>query len=154
MSMTGPMPAIPAHEYRERWTRVQAMMERHHLDLVVAYADDRATFGPAHARWLANYPVHFEPVCILIPRQGDPIMLCGPESDQYALLVGQIPDVRVLEAFTHPDEDYPYATIQSLSEVVHDLKGVRSVGIAGQALMGSDVWSAFQKTGMVPPAVI
>ncbi len=150
MKIKDGMPAIPAREYRERWTRVQSMMERHRLDLVVAYADDRATFGPAHARWLANYPVHFEPVCILIPRQGDPVMLCGPESDQYALLIGQIPDVRVLEAFTHPDEDYPYATIQSLSEivhdVVHDLKGLQRVGIAGQSLMGSDVWSAFQET--------
>ena len=150
MNSTGSMPAIPAQEYRERWTRVQVMMERHRLDLVVAYADDRATFGPAHARWLANYPVHFEPVCILIPRQGDPVMLCGPESDQYALLIGQIPDVRVLEAFTHPDEDYPYATIQTLSEIVHDVvhdpQGLQRVGIAGQALMGSDVWSAFQET--------
>ncbi|MFN8457983.1 MAG: hypothetical protein U0401_25585 [Anaerolineae bacterium] len=67
------------------------MMEQRGLDLVVAYADDRATFGPAHARWLANFPVHFEPVSILMPRQGQPVMLVGPESDQYALLSGASP---------------------------------------------------------------
>jgi Xaa-Pro aminopeptidase len=126
------------------------MMEQQELDLILAYADDRATFGPAHARWLANFPVHFEPVCILIPRQGEPVMLCGPESDRYAFLAGQIPDVRVLQEFTHPDEDYPYSNIQSLSEiipdVVHDLSLVQKVGIAGQGLMGSDIVSAFRKT--------
>jgi Xaa-Pro aminopeptidase len=126
------------------------MMEQQGLDLVLAYADDRATFGPAHARWLANFAVHFEPVCILIPRQGDPVMLCGPESDRYALLSGQIRDVRVLQAFTHPDEDYPYSHIQSLSEiipdVVHDTSQVQKVGVAGQGLMGNDIVSAFQRT--------
>jgi Xaa-Pro aminopeptidase len=63
------------------------MMAEKGLDFLVAYADDRATFGPAHARWLANFPIHFEPVCILMPRQGAPMMLVGPESDQYALAV-------------------------------------------------------------------
>ena len=109
---------IPAAEYHDRWTRVQAMMARQNLDFLVAYADDRAVFGPAHARWLANFPVHFEPVCILMPRAGEPVMLCGPESDEYALLAGQIPDVRILQEFTHPDEDYPYSTMQSLSEIM------------------------------------
>ena len=150
MNTRDPLPTIPAQEYPERWASVQRMMEQHGLELVLAYADDRATFGPAHARWLADFPVHFEPVCILISRRGDPVMLCGPESDQYALLAGQIPDVRVLQAFTHPDEDYPYSNIQSLSEilpdVVHDLRLVRKVGIAGQGLMGSDILSAFRET--------
>src|SRR5512139_2595594 len=106
-------PIIPASEYPERWKKVQVMMAKQELDFLVAYADDRATFGPAHARWLANFPVHFEPVCILMPARGAPMMLVGPESDQYARLAGQIADVRILREFTHPDEDYPYSRIQS-----------------------------------------
>jgi len=132
-----------------RWNKVQAMMEEQELDFLVAYADDRAVFGPAHARWLANFPVHFEPVCILMPRQGDPIMLVGPESDKYALLAGQISDVRVLREFTHPDEDYPYSKIQSLSEIMAetgtDLQSVRRVGLGGRGLMGTDVMAAFKE---------
>ena len=114
-------PTIPASEYPKRWKKVQAMMAEQGLDLLLAYADDRATFGPAHARWLANFPVHFEPACILMSRHGQPMMLVGPESDQYALLAGQIADVRVLQEFTHPDEDYPYSKIQSLAEIVAQL---------------------------------
>ena len=141
-------PTIPAAEYPRRWRRVQALMAEQGLDLLVAYADDRAVFGPAHARWLANFPVHFEPACILMPRQGEPVLLCGPESDRYAALVGQIPDVRVLREFTHPDEDYPYATIQGLSEITADVVGgaesVRRAGLAGGSLMAAPTAAAFR----------
>jgi Xaa-Pro aminopeptidase len=123
------------------------MMAAQDLDFLVAYADDRASFGPAHARWLADFPVHFEPVCLLMPRQGEPVMLVGPESDQYALVAGRIADVRILRELTHPDEDYPYARIQSLAEVMAETggaSGARRVGLGGRGLIGADVMTAFK----------
>jgi Xaa-Pro aminopeptidase len=141
-------PTIPASEYPERWKKVQELMAEQDLDILVAYADDRATFGPAHARWLANFPVHFEPAFILMPRQGQPVMLVGPESDHYALLAGEIADVRVLREFTHPNEDYPYARIQPLTEILGemglDLSTVRRVGLGGRGLIGADVLDTMQ----------
>lgn len=143
-------PIIPPAEYVSRWTRVQRMMGEHQLDLVIAYADDRAVFGPAHARWLANFPVHFEPVCILLPRQGEAVMLCGPESVEYALLAAHIRDVRAASVFAHPDEDYPYATVYKLEDILDEALGgrtaTRRVGLAGRGLMGFDVLSAFTNT--------
>jgi Xaa-Pro aminopeptidase len=143
-----PMPVIPEEEFRRRWEAVQDLMERRDLDLILAYADDRATFGPAHARWLANFPVHFEPVCIVIPRRCDPVLLCGPESDQYALAAGRIPEVRILKEFTHPDEDYPFSYIGSLSEIIPDItpESPRKVGIAGSALMSGELLARFRET--------
>jgi Xaa-Pro aminopeptidase len=141
-------PIIPVSEYPTRWERTQAMMAERGLDFLVAYADDRAAFGAAHARWLANFPVHFEPACILMPSHGTPMMLVGPESDQYALLSGQIADVRILREFTHPDEDYPYSKIQSLVEVIGEsgwkLSSIRRVGLGGRSLIGADLLAAFQ----------
>jgi len=141
-------PIIPLPEYPQRWKKVQRMMMAQKLDFLVAYADDRATFGPAHARWLANFPVHFEPVCILMPSQGTPLMLVGPESDQYALLAGRIADVRILQEFTHPDEDYPYSEIQSLAEIIAEIgwdsSAVHRVGIGGRGLIGADLLAALQ----------
>jgi len=141
-------PTIPEPEYPARWRKVQAMMAAKALDFIVAYADDRATFGPAHARWLANFPVHFEPACVLMPREGPPILLVGPESDQYALLVGQIPDVRVLREFTHPDEDYPFARIQSLREILAEsgwtATAIRRVGLGGRGLMSAELLAALK----------
>lgn len=141
-------PIIPPEEYPLRWEKVQRMMREHELDLVVAYADDRATAGPAHARWLANFPVHFEPALVLIPRQGMPALLVGPESEQYALLVGHMPDVRVLKELTHPDEDYPYSHPQTLAEIiagfVPDVHAVRRVGLGGRGIMSADILHALE----------
>jgi Xaa-Pro aminopeptidase len=147
--MTADHPHIPPTEYPLRWASVQRMMEAHNLDLVIAYADDRAVFGPAHARWLANLPVHFEPVCILLPRQGDPAMLCGPESVEYALLAGHIRDVRAASIFVHPDEDYPFSTIYPLEEILAEMAagpgGARRVGLAGRGLMSFDLLSELMR---------
>ena len=117
------VPIIPPAEYRQRWARVHELMDEHRLDLLVAYADDRAVFGPAHARWLADLPVHFEPVCILVARGQEPILVTGPETVAYALLAGRLRDVRAVSMFAHPDEDYPYARIYELDRVVAELAG-------------------------------
>jgi Xaa-Pro aminopeptidase len=142
------MPSIPAEEYLSRWARVQQMMEVENLDLLVAYADDRAVFGAAHARWLANFPVHFEPVCVLLFREGAPIMLCGPETREYALLSSRIADVRILREFCHANEDYPHSTIQSLvevvAEVIPDASRVKKIGLAARGLMSADVLVSFE----------
>ncbi|MDX1995324.1 MAG: Xaa-Pro peptidase family protein [bacterium] len=143
-------PTIPESEYPERWAKVQAMMARHNLDLLIAYADDRAVFGHAHARWLANFPVHFEPCFILFPPSGAPVMVCGPETVNYALLASTIKDIRALDVFTHPDEDYPYSKIQSLPEILHDIGynagDMRRIGLAGKGLIGADLYTALTRT--------
>lgn len=141
-------PTIPREEYPLRWRRVQSLMRSEGLDLVFAYGNDRAVFGPAHVRWLADIPVHFEPMAVLVPPAGDPVLVCGPESDQYALRVGRIADVRVLREFTHPDEDYPFSEIETLSDVVARLIGparsVRRVGVAGRSLLDVDTAAALE----------
>jgi Xaa-Pro aminopeptidase len=132
-------PTIPPQEYARRWRRVQGLMEAEGLDLLVAYGNDRAVFGAAHVRWLADIPVHFEPMAVLLAPAGDPVLVCGPESDQYALRVGRVPDVRVLREFTHPDEDYPFSRIETVSDIVAGMAGsaasVRRLGVAGKGLL-------------------
>ena len=148
MAHQEPQPRIPATEYPERWRKVQAMMAAQDLDVLVAYADDRASFGPAHARWLADFPVHFEPACILVPRRGDPVMLVGPESDEYALLAGRIADVRVLAELTHPERGLP--VLQDPGPGRGDLRHRRGHGLGPPGgpgrggLIGADLMAAFR----------
>jgi Xaa-Pro aminopeptidase len=142
-------PTIPAEEYPIRWARVREMMRQENLDLLVAYADDRAVFGAAHARWLANFPVHFEPVCVLLFPEGAPIMLCGPETREYALLASQIADVRILGEFCHANEDYPHSRIQNLAEIVSEAipntSRIRRIGLAARGLMSADLLASFEE---------
>ena len=40
-------PRIPDEEYPLRWQRVQELLGRYQLDALIAYSDDRATYGQA-----------------------------------------------------------------------------------------------------------
>ncbi len=147
-------PIIPPEEFPRRWRQVQALMRAEDLDLLLAYGNDRAVFGPAHIRWMADIPVHFEPMAVLMPRDGEPVLVCGPESDQYALRVGKVRDVRVLRELTHPDEDYPFSRIETLAGIVAGLTSatgtVRRLGIAGWGLL--DVATAAAVEASLPGA--
>jgi Xaa-Pro aminopeptidase len=143
-------PRIPDSEYPLRWARLQAAMAEAGLDLVLAYADDHAVAGPAHARYLADFAPHFEPVCILVPAAGQPLLLSGPESETYALQAGRLQDVRVIREFTHPDEEYPYTTLVRLEDVVQEAAQrmggqILRVGLAGLELMPVRVFQAVER---------
>ena len=143
-------PRIPDSEYPTRWTRVQAAMAEVGLDLVIAYADDHAVTGPAHARYLVDFAPHFEPVCILMPVGGRPLLLSGPETETFALLTARCKDVRVIREFTHPDEEYPYTTLVSLRDMIAEAAGriggqIHRVGLAGLELMPIKIYQALQQ---------
>lgn len=147
-SMRKNMPTIPAGEYQKRWKKIKNLMQEKDLDLFFAYADDRYTFGPAHARWLADFPVHFEVAGVLMSQDKDPILVSGPESEGYAKLVGSMPDVRVIEEFTHPYVDFVHAKFENVIQVASDLidtSKVKKIGIAGANLMGAYVYEEFRQ---------
>jgi Xaa-Pro aminopeptidase len=123
-------------------------MAEKEIDLILAYSNDMATAGAAHARYLTGFPPHFEAVCILLPLEGEPVLLCGPESEEYARLVGRVKETRVLRELTHPDEDYPYARIQSFRQVVSEFKGstrIRRIGVGGLEMMPGIVLDSFKR---------
>jgi Xaa-Pro aminopeptidase len=143
------LPRIPDAEYPQRWARLQAAMAAAGLDLLIAYADDHAVAGPAHARYLADFAPHFEPVCVLMPAAGKPLLLSGPETETYAQLTARIREVRVIREFTHPDEEYPYTTLSHLREVLAEAEAragtpCRRAGVAGLDLMPARICRALE----------
>ena len=143
-------PRIPDSEYPVRWARLQEVMAEAGLDLVLAYADDHAVAGPAHARYLADFAPHFEPVCILMPVVGQPVLLSGPESETFALQTARLKDVRVIRELTHPDEEYPFTTLFSLEDIIQEAakqvgRAIRRVGLAGLELMPVRVFQALER---------
>lgn len=141
------LPRIPDAEFRNRWERLQVAMAMSELDIIIAYGDDHAVAGPGHPRYLADFAPHFEPVCILVPARGEPLLLSGPETETFAQLTARIKDVRVVREFTHPDEEYPYTTLVSLRDVIAEASrragaSPRRVGLAGLELMSLKIHHA------------
>jgi Xaa-Pro aminopeptidase len=148
--MRADLPRIPDTEFRLRWQRLQAAMASEGLDAVIAYADDHAVAGPGHARYLADFAPHFEPVCILVPASGEPLLLSGPETETFAHLTSRVKEVRVVREFTHPDEEYPFTALVSLRDVMAEVSqrtGIspRRVGLAGWELMPTKIHQALNQ---------
>lgn len=139
-------PVIPREEYPQRWLKVQTILEEQNLDMILAYADDRATYGTAYGRYFADMPVHFENMLIMFARGKEPVLLVGPETDGYAQLRSTIRDIRVLAEFSAEDEDYPFSTVIPLKEIVRDVVGesVKRVGLAAKVHMSATLYEAIQ----------
>ena len=139
-------PRIPRSEYPLRWQKVQDILKEQNLDIILAYADDRATYGAAYGRYFADLPVHFEDVLILFVRDKDPILLVGPETDGYAREVGTIQDIRVLAEFAAEDEDYPFSVITPLADILAETAGtdIKRVGLAAKVHMGAVLYEAIR----------
>jgi len=140
-------PRIPQEEYSIRWNKVQELLIRYKLDALIAYADDRATYGPAYARYFADFPVHFEPVLLLFTLNAEPKLLCGPETIGYAQEVSRIHDIRVLEEFAAENEDYLFTTLNRLDAVIGESihSPMKRLGLAGVHLMGADIFTIMLK---------
>ncbi|MCL1896856.1 MAG: Xaa-Pro peptidase family protein [Clostridiales bacterium] len=125
---------------------VKSLMERENLDLLFVYSDDHAVFGPAYARWLSNWAVHFEPSFIVFTKKTDPVMVVGVESISFAKLHSHIKDIRILADFTHPDHDYPYSKPESLIDIVSSIAdpgSCKRIGIAGRSMISYDLFKSF-----------
>ena len=136
-------PVIPREEFPLRWQKVQQVLQEQDLDMILAYADDRATYGTAYGRYFADMPVHFENVLVLFARDRDPVLLVGPETDGYAQLRSTIRDIRVLAEFSAEDEDYPFSTVIPLADIVADVAGSpKRIGLAAKVHMSATLFES------------
>ena len=137
------LPFIPQEEFDLRVEKVQAAMARQGYDLLLAYGNEAE---PQYVRYFSNYWPSFETAGVLIPRQGKPMLLIGPESYTYAADRSKIPDIRLLKAFRESSEpEYPgkkLDTFRGLFDEVMGGKPVTRFGVAGLPLMTIGVYEA------------
>lgn len=138
------LPKIPAAEYEKRWQKAVELMKEKGAEALLVYADDHYTYGSAFARYYADFPVAFEPILILFREEGEPILLCGPESDGFAEVTGKIKDIRVLQEFANEDEDYPFSNPTPLKTIVEETIGenIKKLALAGTELMSAGIYKA------------
>lgn len=135
------IPCIPLNEYKERVVKVQDAMKKEGYDILLCYGNEAE---PQYVRYFTNYWPSFETAGVLIPAEGEPLLLIGPESYTYAADRTKIPGIRQLKAFRESSEpEYPgkkLDTFTSVFEEVLDKKPIRRFGVAGLPLMTIGVY--------------
>jgi len=128
-------------ERDSRLTRVREAMMAKQLDVVLVYYDE---FNVGNGWYLTGWCPQFESGAVLVPREGEPMILGGPESEPFAKLDSAITETRNVPAFMVLDEEYPNATIIDFpalfAELTTKLGGVNRVGLVGGGRMPVDCY--------------
>ncbi|MDO5566539.1 MAG: Xaa-Pro peptidase family protein [Planctomycetia bacterium] len=123
-------------ESEARLARVREILKAKNLDLALVYYDE---FNIGNGWYLTGWCPQFESGSVLIPLQGEPLLLGGPESEPFAKQDSAITETRNFPVFMVPDEEYPAATIIDFpalfKELSVNLGKVHRIGIVGAGRM-------------------
>jgi Xaa-Pro aminopeptidase len=126
---------VPAIEFQMRVQKTQELLHLHRLDAALVYYDELRS---ANGFYLSNWVPQFESGAVLVPADGEPCILGGPESEPFARSDAAIKRTYNIPVFMVPDEEYPYARILSLREVFAEVLGasqLRRLGVVGLGVM-------------------
>lgn len=126
--------------------RVKTILREKHLDAALIYYDE---LNVANGWYLTGWCPQFEKGCVLLPLEGEPLLLGGPESEPFAKMSSAVRSTRNFTPFMVPDEEYPNAVISTFDSLYRELDAagvpMRSIGIVGTAALPHNVYAQFEK---------
>ena len=84
------MPILSSQEFARRIAAAQDAVRKNKLDAILVFATESE---PAAVRYFADYWPSFETTAVMIPAEGDPALIIGPESLTYATSRSKIPEI-------------------------------------------------------------
>jgi Xaa-Pro dipeptidase len=92
----------------------------------------------------------FEAALSVVPLEEGSFIATGPEAEALVRGTSHCCDVRVVDAFTHPDEEYPYLTIHKLADALRSIRAggrpPRRIAIAGGDAVPKKLWDALAES--------
>jgi len=135
------MPYYRLDETKARLARGREILRREKLDAALVYFDE---LNVANGWYLTGWCPQFEKGCVLVPRDGEPLLLGGPESAPFARMSSAIAETRNFPPFMVPDEEYPNATISTFATLSAELreKGIplKALGVVGTSALPHAVY--------------
>lgn len=126
-------------EHGARVDLVQKMLKEKGLDLALIYYDE---FNVGNGWYMTAWCPQFESGAVLVPAEGEPMIIGGPESEPFAKQDSAIKTTRNLPVFMVPDEEYPNATIIDFKTLFAEISesGIHKAGIVGMDQMPVGVY--------------
>jgi len=132
---------LTREERDKRLGEVRRIMAERELDICLVYYDE---FNIGNGWYLTGWCPQFESGAVLVPREGEPMLLGGPESEPFAKLDSAITDTRNFPVFMVPDEEYPNAVIIDFPKLFAELNSamgtVKRAGLVGGGRMPADCY--------------
>ena len=136
---------IEKAEYFERIKKFQANIKEAGLDACLVHANE-ADF--ANVRYLTEYWPTFEAGGVFVPAEGKPILLIGPESENYAKGRSVVPDIIPMVEYRESAEpEYPGIDVAHYPDVVKAAMGdkpLKKLGLVGYSIMPLPVYMSLK----------
>lgn len=140
------MYSIPPEEYKKRLDILAAKIKEKGLDLAVVYSTE-SDF--ADVRYLSDYWPIFEKAGVVVPADGTPILLIGPESEAFARDRSKIKDIAKMKEFREIAEpeypDIPVETFKDVFERACGSKEIKRIGIIGWSIFPYAIIKSIEK---------
>jgi len=136
---------IPDSEFEKRWEIARNAIRQKNLDILIAYSNE-ADF--ANVRYFSDYWPIFESAGILIPAEGEPALLIGPESETFARDTSRIKNIfKMIEFRESAEPDYPGMKLDTFESIFRSmkLKEINRIGIASNQIFPVCIFKSLKK---------
>ncbi|MBN2375375.1 MAG: aminopeptidase P family protein [Sedimentisphaerales bacterium] len=123
---------LPDSEFEKRWQKTQQLVREKGLDVLIMHSNE-ADF--ANVRYLSDYWPIFETAGVIVPAQGEPALIIGPESETYAADRSRLKKVYKVVAYRESAEpEYPGVQVDTFTSIFSEMFGgkkPKKIGLAG-----------------------
>ncbi len=137
------IPKIKPEERKKRIKKIQDEMIKRDLDAYLVHSTE-SDF--ANVLYLSGHRPVWETVGVLIPKEGESILLIGPEAEPFAEANSTIERiVKMIEYRESAEPDYPGIQVGSFKELFDEIsggKGVKRLGLGDYAILPMPVYDS------------
>ncbi len=135
--------AISMQEFATRMRRFQSNIRKADLDAALVHGSESEF---ANIRYLSEYWPTFETAGIFVPARGNPVLLVGPESGNYARGRSILPDIAMMIEYRESAEpEYPGIAVDNFKDVAERvMKGrpLKRLGLVGRSILPLPVYES------------
>ena len=134
---------ISITEYEERIKKIQKILMEKNIDVLVVFGTDSE---PQNLIYLSNYWPQFETGSVVVPKDGSPVLIIGPEAKTFAEDCSVIKKIfQVIEHRESSEPNYPDQKLDTYGEIfdfVLNGSKVKRIGISGISIIALPVYEA------------
>jgi Xaa-Pro aminopeptidase len=140
------MKQLPDAVFHERWQKLQKILAENDYDAYLVHCNEA---DQANVRYLSDHWPIFETAGVIVPKEGEPILLIGPEAEPFAVDRSRIKKIRkMIEYRESAEPDYPDIPVASFSEIFDEVsggKGVKRLALGDYAILPMPVFNGVKK---------
>jgi Xaa-Pro aminopeptidase len=137
--------SISKEEFAGRTEKFQKNIREAGLDAALVHGNE-ADF--ANVRYLSEYWPTFEAAAVFVPAEGKPLLIIGPESENYAKGRSVIPDIeKMIEYRESAEPQYPGISVANYKDIAAKAMGggkLEKLGIVGWAITPLPVYMSLK----------